>query len=203
MPSTTTSSTLDVLESTLNPCIMPSLSSSASSASPAKDEESGNNINSPAVAVYTYETFDQQPLPPFPPPVNVSGTEIRAKEVVLICLALMLLVCSILLFFKHWKKNYRDINQLPYYAYLYQKEAAEFVAMQKAAAAAAAGGGVLPLAPGAVGAPPVVPPVPPSQTEHWKFLAPWVASCFLSVDVSLKRFPQNAQANGDSLVWDR
>ncbi len=37
-------------------------------------------------------------------------------------MALTLLVCSLLLFFKHWKKNYRDINQLPYYAYLYQKE---------------------------------------------------------------------------------
>ena len=29
-------------------------------------------------------------------------------------------------FFKHWKKNYRDINQLPYYAYLYQKEEVQF-----------------------------------------------------------------------------
>ena len=41
-------------------------------------------------------------------------------------MALTLLVCSILLFFKHWKKNYRDINQLPYYAYLYQKEEVQF-----------------------------------------------------------------------------
>ncbi len=47
--------------------------------------------------------------------------EVRIKEVILIVLALLLLVCSIALFFKHWKKNYRDINQLPYYAYLYQK----------------------------------------------------------------------------------
>ena len=26
------------------------------------------------------------------------------------------------LIFRHWKKNYFDINQLPYYAYLYKKE---------------------------------------------------------------------------------
>lgn len=61
-----------------------------------------------------------------PPHVTVSGTEIRAKEVILVTMALCLLICSILLFFKHWKKNYRDINQLPYYAYLYKKEAASF-----------------------------------------------------------------------------
>jgi hypothetical protein len=24
--------------------------------------------------------------------------------------------------FRHWKKNYFDINQLPYYAYLYKKD---------------------------------------------------------------------------------
>ena len=50
-------------------------------------------------------------VPPFPPRIDPSAHEVRPKEVVLICLALMLLVCSILLFFKHWKKNYRDINQ--------------------------------------------------------------------------------------------
>ncbi|TRY77450.1 hypothetical protein TCAL_08014 [Tigriopus californicus] len=27
----------------------------------------------------------------------------------------------------HWKKNYRDINQLPYYAYLYQKDPEDFI----------------------------------------------------------------------------
>ena len=52
--------------------------------------------------------------------------EVRAKEAILVSMALTLLVCSILLFFKHWKKNYRDINQLPYYAYLYQKEEVQF-----------------------------------------------------------------------------
>ena len=46
---------------------------------------------------------------------------------ILIVLALLLLVCSISLFFKHWKKNYRDINQLPYYAYLYQKDPDELL----------------------------------------------------------------------------
>ncbi len=29
-------------------------------------------------------------------------------------------VFSVALFFKHWRKNYWDINQLPYYAYLYK-----------------------------------------------------------------------------------
>ena len=48
----------------------------------------------------------------FPPKVTVSGTDIRAKEVILVLMALCLLVCSICLFFKHWKKNYRDINQV-------------------------------------------------------------------------------------------
>ena len=48
----------------------------------------------------------------FPPKVTVSGTDIRAKEVVLVSMALLLLVCSLCLFFKHWKKNYRDINQV-------------------------------------------------------------------------------------------
>ena len=56
----------------------------------------------------------------------VSLFEVRAKEAILVSMALTLLVCSILLFFKHWKKNYRDINQLPYYAYLYQKEEVQF-----------------------------------------------------------------------------
>ena len=50
--------------------------------------------------------------PHFPPQVTVSGTDIRAKEVVLVSMALLLLVCSLCLFFKHWKKNYRDINQV-------------------------------------------------------------------------------------------
>ena len=48
----------------------------------------------------------------FPPKVTVSGTDVRVKEVVLVSMALCLLVCSMCLFFKHWKKNYRDINQV-------------------------------------------------------------------------------------------
>ena len=51
-------------------------------------------------------------MAPYPPKVTVSGTDIRAKEVILVLMALCLLVCSICLFFKHWKKNYRDINQV-------------------------------------------------------------------------------------------
>ena len=56
----------------------------------------------------------------FTPQITMSGTEIRPKEAVLVMLALALLVFSICLFFKHWSKNYRDINTLPYYAYLYK-----------------------------------------------------------------------------------
>ena len=52
--------------------------------------------------------------------VRVSGTDIRPKEAILVSLALLLLVFSVALFFKHWRKNYWDINQLPYYAYLYK-----------------------------------------------------------------------------------
>ena len=48
----------------------------------------------------------------YPPKVTVSGTDIRAKEVILVTMALCLLICSVCLFFKHWKKNYRDINQV-------------------------------------------------------------------------------------------
>ncbi len=117
-------------------------------------------------------------LPPFPPRISdyASSEQLRAKEVILICLALLLLVCSVLLFFKHWKKNYRDINQLPYYAYLYQKEAAEFVGT-----GAVAGGGAAATA--MAGS---LPPQPPSsqaavsetdmtspkkQTEHWDLIS--------------------------------
>ena len=50
--------------------------------------------------------------------VRTSGADVRPKELILVCLALMLLVFSVALFFKHWRKNYYDINQLPYYAYL-------------------------------------------------------------------------------------
>ena len=52
--------------------------------------------------------------------VTTSGAEVRPKELILVCLALALLVFSVALFFKHWRKNYWDINQLPYYAYLYK-----------------------------------------------------------------------------------
>ena len=52
--------------------------------------------------------------------VKTSGAEVRPKELILVCLALMLLIFSVGLFFKHWRKNYWDINQLPYYAYLYK-----------------------------------------------------------------------------------
>jgi len=58
----------------------------------------------------------------FSPRHRNGPVEIRAKEVILVCLALLLLVFSVSLFFKHWKKNYWDINQLPYYAYLYKNE---------------------------------------------------------------------------------
>ena len=50
--------------------------------------------------------------PHFPPKVTVSGTDIRTKEVVLVSMALLLLVFSLCLFFKHCKKYYRDINQV-------------------------------------------------------------------------------------------
>ena len=52
--------------------------------------------------------------------VRTSGADVRPKEIILVCLALLLLVFSVGLFFKHWRKNYWDINQLPYYAYLYK-----------------------------------------------------------------------------------
>ena len=52
--------------------------------------------------------------------VRTSGAEVRPKELILVCLALLLLIFSVALFFKHWRKNYWDINQLPYYAYLYK-----------------------------------------------------------------------------------
>lgn len=60
------------------------------------------------------------------PRVRMSGTDIRAKEVILVCLALALLVFSVSLFFKHWRKNYWDINQLPYYAYLYKVQSERY-----------------------------------------------------------------------------
>ena len=50
------------------------------------------------------------------------GADIKAKEVILVTLALLLLITSLCLFYKNWKKNYRDINQLPYYSYMYKCE---------------------------------------------------------------------------------
>ena len=48
--------------------------------------------------------------------------EVSVKEMILIASALLLLVTSLCLFYKNWKKNYRDINQLPYYSYLYKDD---------------------------------------------------------------------------------
>ena len=59
--------------------------------------------------------------------VTTSGAEVRPKELILVCLALALLVFSVALFFKHWRKNYWDINQLPYYAYLYKVSSYSYI----------------------------------------------------------------------------
>jgi hypothetical protein len=72
--------------------------------------------------VSTTEVYSSNSLPQFPPRFSNGVEQVRVKEVILIFMALALLVCSIMLFFKHWKKNYRDINQLAYSAYLYQKD---------------------------------------------------------------------------------
>jgi hypothetical protein len=76
----------------------------------------------------TADASAKDELPPFPPRFsNAGGGQVRAKEVIIICMAIMLLIFSIMLFFKHWKKNYRDINQLAYSAYLYPDEEEEEV----------------------------------------------------------------------------
>ena len=56
------------------------------------------------------------------PQMRISGADIKVKELILVTLALLLLVTSLCLFYKNWKKNYRDINQLPYYSYMYKIE---------------------------------------------------------------------------------
>ena len=56
------------------------------------------------------------------PKLRVSGADIKVKEIILVGMALMLLATSLCLFYKNWKKNYRDINQLPYYSYMYKIE---------------------------------------------------------------------------------
>ena len=61
------------------------------------------------------------------PQITMSGTQIRPKEAVLVMLALALMVFSMALFYKHWSKNYRDINSLPYYAYLYKVRRCTFL----------------------------------------------------------------------------
>ena len=61
------------------------------------------------------------------------------KEGVLVSLALLLLVTSLCLFYKNWKKNYRDINQLPYYSYMYKDESPEVPPRPLVVAATAAG----------------------------------------------------------------
>lgn len=60
------------------------------------------------------------PPPPWHPPRFTGSSELRPKEVILVLLSLMLLGTSLVLFYKKWKKNYRDINQIPYYSYLYK-----------------------------------------------------------------------------------
>jgi len=85
--------------------------------SPSSHEDFLMEKNKSTVASAMQDSFS-------PPHIRMSGTEIRPKEVVLILLALALLVFSIWLFLKHWSKNYRDINSLPYYAYLYKVIAA-------------------------------------------------------------------------------
>jgi hypothetical protein len=80
------------------PCLLPS---------------QNNDIESPTDS--TTSTLTEQQAH-----VRVSGTDIRPKEIILVSLALLLLIFSVALFFKHWRKNYWDINQLPYYAYLYK-----------------------------------------------------------------------------------
>ena len=97
--------------------------SAPSAAEMDNKEEEDNNPSSSMIACEEEDLEDRDYL--FPQ-TKYDPDEIRPKEVILIVLALLLLVCSVLLFFKHWKKNYRDINQLPYYAYLYQKDPAEF-----------------------------------------------------------------------------
>ena len=55
-------------------------------------------------------------------PGRDSVSDLKAKEVILVTLAMLLLITSLCLFYKNWKKNYRDINQLPYYSYMYKCE---------------------------------------------------------------------------------
>ena len=69
---------------------------------------------------YSYLPYNETYAPRYWPKVRVSGIDIKRKEVVIVSMALTLLVTSLCLFYKNWKKNYRDINQLPYYSYMYK-----------------------------------------------------------------------------------
>ena len=69
---------------------------------------------------YSYFPYNETSAPTSWPKVRVSGIDIKGKEIVLVSMALTLLVTSLCLFYKNWKKNYRDINQLPYYSYMYK-----------------------------------------------------------------------------------
>ena len=101
--------------------------SSSDVSPPCIEAEATLSAPSPAPSPASSFEDDDPFIPPFPPKFDPTPlTQIRFKEVLLISMALLLLVCSVMLFFKHWKKNYRDINQLPYYAYLYQKDDPEF-----------------------------------------------------------------------------
>jgi hypothetical protein len=72
---------------------------------------------------------DDNPLLPLFPPIysNDGGGLFRAKEVIIVCMAIMLLILSMLLFFRQWKKNYSNINQLAYSAEMYPDEEKEEV----------------------------------------------------------------------------
>ena len=51
------------------------------------------------------------------PPLIITTSEfsINLKEIIILSLMLLLLIYSIVTFLNRWSKNYRDINQGPYY----------------------------------------------------------------------------------------
>ena len=48
--------------------------------------------------------------------INTSDFNIHVKEIIILGLIFLLLIYSVVIFLKRWSKNYRDINQVPYYS---------------------------------------------------------------------------------------
>ena len=78
-------------------------------------------------------------------------------------MSLQWMVCPI----KNWKKNYRDINQLPYYSYMYKDDSPEVPVVPGVVPVVPRPGGGIPLVVAAVSAGPASTGAKSRPTVNW------------------------------------